>query len=87
MPRLTAIALGFSPIRVIEEIDCLETEFQIRLMAEVELLGQGEVPVFDSRADHLAASAGAKGAVRGPGISSEEIQTASIAAGRHSAAS
>src|SRR5262245_43441467 len=44
--------IGISPIRMIEEIERLETEFQIRLLGEMKLFGQREVPVFDSGAGH-----------------------------------
>src|SRR5262245_18227153 len=56
--------IRFSPVRMVEEVERLEAEFQIPLLAEMKPLRHREVPVFDSGADHFAASGRAEGAVR-----------------------
>src|SRR5215467_2455675 len=47
--------IRFSPVRMVEEVERLEAEFQIPLPAEMKPLRHREVPVFDSGTDHFAA--------------------------------
>src|SRR5258705_10474503 len=45
-----------SPFRVVQEVERLHPEFQIRLLREVKFLRERKIPVFDSGADDFLAS-------------------------------
>src|SRR5205814_3056300 len=53
----------FAPIGVIQYVECLDAEFQVRLAAEVDLLQHGQIKVENARTHHFAAACGAERAL------------------------
>src|SRR6185295_2784950 len=60
--------VGFAPIRVVEHVERLGPEFQVRLTAEMNLLQHGKVAAEDARTDHLAAARRAERALSRSGV-------------------
>ena len=60
--------VGISPVRMVQEVERLETELDVIGAVDMEILRRGEVPVHDTGPNHLAAAGSAERAVRRPGV-------------------
>src|SRR5713101_9380367 len=61
--------VGVSPVRMIQEVERLETQLDVLGCTDMELLGRGEVPVDDAGTNHFAAARAAECAGRRSGES------------------